>query len=174
MYEMRYTNNAALPFFSSPMTCNRIRLEKAEQHNSLVWFSIKKKQQSAWLSHVRTTSSRQHCAAFFNSFHTCSSATWMQRGRLKNKTQCQLGKTTHHVSWLLNFLVTTFPSSRPKRSAIFWDRSGWELPLNILIFGILLRSRVSFSPSGQVVQPEMSIPLRQRLQINPQSTSYTL
>lgn len=51
--------------------------------------------------------------------------------------------STHHVSWLLNFLVTTFPSSRPRRSAIFWDRSGCELPLNILMFGILWRSRAS-------------------------------
>lgn len=48
----------------------------------------------------------------------------------------------HHVSWLLNFLVTTFPSSCPRRSAIFCDRSGWELPLNILIFGILGFSRM--------------------------------
>lgn len=43
----------------------------------------------------------------------------------------------YQVSWLLNFLVTTLPSSRPRRSAIFWDKSWWELPLKILIFGIL-------------------------------------
>lgn len=44
---------------------------------------------------------------------------------------------SHQVSWLLNFLVTTFPSSSPSRSAIFCDRSGCELPLKIFIFGIL-------------------------------------
>lgn len=43
----------------------------------------------------------------------------------------------YQVSWLLNFFVTTLPSSRPRRSAIFWDKSWWELPLKILIFGIL-------------------------------------
>lgn len=51
---------------------------------------------------------------------------------------------THHVSWLLNFFVTTFASSRPKRSAIFWDKSACELPLNILMLGILLPSRAPF------------------------------
>lgn len=43
---------------------------------------------------------------------------------------------TYHVSWLLNFFVTTFPNSSPSRSAILWDKSWWELPLKILIFGI--------------------------------------
>lgn len=50
-------------------------------------------------------------------------------------SRCQL--RPYQVSWLLNFLVTTLPSSRPRRSAIFWDKSWWELPLKILIFGIL-------------------------------------
>lgn len=44
----------------------------------------------------------------------------------------------YHVSKLLNFLVTTFPKSIPNRSTILWARSGWEVPLKTLMFGILL------------------------------------
>lgn len=65
--------------------------------------------------------------------------------RLRSFNAAGAASITHHVSWLLNFLVTTFPSSRPRRSAIFWDRSGCELPLNILMFGIFLRSRASIN-----------------------------
>lgn len=52
----------------------------------------------------------------------------------------------HHVSWLLNFFVTTFPSSSPNRSAIFCDKSGCELPLKILMLGILGCSGGSMVP----------------------------
>lgn len=58
---------------------------------------------------------------------------------------------THQVSWLLNFFVTTFPSSSPSRSAIFCDRSGWELPLKILMFGILGWSVVPILSEGCTV-----------------------
>lgn len=44
--------------------------------------------------------------------------------------------STHHVSWLLNFLVTTLPRSSPSRSATFWDRSWWELPLKSTMLGM--------------------------------------
>ena len=65
------------------------------------------------------------------------------KGRMKSGAvslyQDQVTPTaTHHVSWLLNFLVTTFPSSMPSRSTIFCARAGCELPLNTLIFGIVV------------------------------------
>lgn len=44
----------------------------------------------------------------------------------------------YHVSRLLNFLVTTLPMSMPRRSTIRWARSGCEVPLKTLMFGILL------------------------------------
>lgn len=43
----------------------------------------------------------------------------------------------HLVSWLLNFLVTTLPSSRPRRSATRWDRSWCELPLKSTMLGMV-------------------------------------
>ena len=49
-----------------------------------------------------------------------------------------LSPISTHVSWLLNFLVTTLPSSWPSRSAVFWDKSWRELPLKIFTFGILV------------------------------------
>lgn len=44
---------------------------------------------------------------------------------------------THHVSKLLNFLVTTLPNSMPSRSTIRWAKSGCDEPENTLMFGIL-------------------------------------
>ena len=44
----------------------------------------------------------------------------------------------HHVSWLLNFFVTTLPNSIPSRSTIFCARSGCDVPLNTLMLGILV------------------------------------
>lgn len=55
---------------------------------------------------------------------------------------------THHVSWLLNFLVTTFPSSIPSRSTIFCARSWCELPLNTFIFGIVTDSMTTWGDSS--------------------------
>lgn len=52
------------------------------------------------------------------------------------EASCTQWQRTHHVSWLLNFFVTTFPSSSPSRSATFWDRSWWELPLKSTMFGM--------------------------------------
>lgn len=48
-------------------------------------------------------------------------------------------RDAHLVSWLLNFLVTTLPSSRPSRSATRWDRSWCELPLNSTMLGMVGR-----------------------------------
>lgn len=48
-----------------------------------------------------------------------------------------LKNSTHHVSKLLNFFVTTLPNSIPKRSTILWARSGWEVPEKTFMFGIL-------------------------------------
>lgn len=112
---------------------------------------------------VGTTSSQQHCAAN-SSWHHVSNMSLGYNICVHREVFASFffffkvaTATTHHVSWLLNFLVTTFPSSRPRRSAIFWDRSGCELPLNILIFGIFLRSRASFSPSrAAAVESEAS------------------
>lgn len=67
-------------------------------------------------------------AALPPKYRSCRLARWGRSGSQLRPYQ---------VSWLLNFLVTTLPSSRPRRSAIFWDKSWWELPLKILIFGIL-------------------------------------
>lgn len=56
------------------------------------------------------------------------------------------GQSTYHVSKLLNFFVTTFPRSIPRRSTTLWARSGCEEPLNILILGILdSRGKLRFS-----------------------------
>ncbi|KAE9542578.1 hypothetical protein AGLY_002489 [Aphis glycines] len=44
----------------------------------------------------------------------------------------------YHVSRLLNFLVTTLPTSMPNRSTIRCAKSGCDVPLNTLMFGILL------------------------------------
>ena len=44
----------------------------------------------------------------------------------------------YHVSRLLNFFVTTLPMSIPSLSTIRWARSGCEVPLKTLMFGILL------------------------------------
>lgn len=49
----------------------------------------------------------------------------------------------HLVSWLLNFLVTTLPSSRPSRSATRWDRSWCELPLKSTMLGMVARGATS-------------------------------
>lgn len=49
-----------------------------------------------------------------------------------------LSVTNYHVSRLLNFLVTTLPTSMPNRSTIRCAKSGWDVPLNTLMFGILL------------------------------------
>lgn len=56
-------------------------------------------------------------------------------------TETANGKKTksavsYQVSWLLNFFVMTFPSSSPRRSATFWDRSWWELPLKSTMLGM--------------------------------------
>lgn len=63
-------------------------------------------------------------------------------------------KTMHvsyHVSKLLNFLVTTFPRSMPNRSTILWARSGCDVPLKTLIFGILLRrNELGFSKFARI------------------------
>lgn len=40
------------------------------------------------------------------------------------------------VSWLLNFLVTTLPRSRPNQSATGWDRSWCKLALNNPMLGM--------------------------------------
>lgn len=48
-----------------------------------------------------------------------------------------VGCYTHHVSKLLNFLVTTLPRSMPRRSTMRCARSGCEVPENTLMFGIL-------------------------------------
>merc|ERR1719245_486849 len=42
-----------------------------------------------------------------------------------------------HVSRLLNFLVTTFPVSMPRRSQSLWVRSGGDDPEKTLMLGIL-------------------------------------
>lgn len=63
----------------------------------------------------------------------------------------------HHVSWLLNFLVTTLPSSRPRRSAIFCDRSWCELPLKILMLGMAAAAAAGALPSSF---PSSCSPLR--------------
>lgn len=68
--------------------------------------------------------------------------------------------SSYHVSWLLNFFVTTFPSSSPSRSAILWDKSWWELPLKILIFGIF-----SCSGAWRCVQSRKPFALQQRLPV---------
>jgi hypothetical protein len=74
-------------------------------------------------------------------------------------TKCKLHptlafKNTHvsyHVSKLLNFLVTTFPKSMPNRSTILWARSGCDVPLKTLIFGILLRrNELGFSKFARI------------------------
>lgn len=59
----------------------------------------------------------------------------------------------HHVSWLLNFLVTTLPSSRPRRSAIFCDRSWCELPLKILMLGMAAAAAAGALPSSFSCSP---------------------
>lgn len=46
----------------------------------------------------------------------------------------------YHVSRLLNFLVTTLPTSIPNRSTIRCAKSGCDVPLNTLMLGILLLS----------------------------------
>ena len=54
---------------------------------------------------------------------------------------------TNLVSWLLNFLVMTFPNSNPSRSAIFRANSLCEFPPKTFIFGILgEKSLFSFTP----------------------------
>ena len=45
--------------------------------------------------------------------------------------------STHHVSRLLNFFVTTLPRSMPRRSTMRWAKSTWEEPEKTLMFGIL-------------------------------------
>lgn len=45
---------------------------------------------------------------------------------------------SYHVSRLLNFLVTTLPTSMPNRSTIRCAKSGCDVPLNTLMLGILL------------------------------------
>lgn len=58
---------------------------------------------------------------------------------------------SYHVSKLLNFLVTTLPKSIPSRSTILWARSGCDVPLKTLIFGILLRSKqLGFSKFARI------------------------
>lgn len=56
----------------------------------------------------------------------------------KNVVAAWLVSDHYHVSRLLNFLVTTLPMSMPRRSTIRWARSGCEVPLKTLMFGILL------------------------------------
>lgn len=60
------------------------------------------------------------------------------QGRKKKRIDDTKNKHTHHVSRLLNFLVTTFPVSMPSLSTILCARSGCDVPLKTLIFGILL------------------------------------
>lgn len=64
----------------------------------------------------------------------------------------------HHVSWLLNFFVTTLPSSRPRRSAIFWDRSWCELPLKILMLGMAAAAAPSSFSSPLRLAPRPAAP----------------
>ena len=45
---------------------------------------------------------------------------------------------------------TALPNSRPNRSAIFWDKSWWELPLKILIFGFLVNCSRLFASIDHV------------------------
>lgn len=54
---------------------------------------------------------------------------------------------THHVSKLLNFLVTTLPKSMPSRSTIRCARSGCDVPEKTFMFGILdcILSTLDFS-----------------------------
>lgn len=54
------------------------------------------------------------------------------------RTRLAAGASHYHVSRLLNFFVTTLPMSMPSRSTIRWARSGCEVPLKTLMFGILL------------------------------------
>lgn len=62
-----------------------------------------------------------------------------KRGHARGKRDPSIGESDHyHVSRLLNFLVTTLPMSMPRRSTIRWARSGCEVPLKTLMFGILL------------------------------------
>lgn len=57
--------------------------------------------------------------------------------RVKRPATCVWKFHTYHVSKLLNFFVTTLPRSMPSRSTILCAKSGWDVPLNILILGIL-------------------------------------
>ena len=63
----------------------------------------------------------------------------------QKRNTSEVSRLTHHVSWLLNFLVTTLPSSIPNRSTIFCARSTCDVPLNTLMLGILLSVMNIFS-----------------------------
>lgn len=52
----------------------------------------------------------------------------------------------HLVSWLLNFLVTTLPSSRLSQSATRWDRSWCELPLKSTMLRMARSAEVAAVP----------------------------
>ena len=45
----------------------------------------------------------------------------------------------YFVSWLLNFLVVTFPSSIPSRSQMRFPNAGFDEPAKTFIFDILFR-----------------------------------
>lgn len=71
------------------------------------------------------------------------------RGEAAPRAPSGSRRATHLVSWLLNFLVTTLPSSSPRRSATRWDKSWWELPLNSTMFGMAWRG----DSKRKVLQP---------------------
>jgi len=84
---------------------------------------------------------------------------WLLFAELLRSANCTrhlplTAKTMHvsyHVSRLLNFFVTTFPKSMPNRSTILWARSGCDVPLKTLIFGILLlRNELGFSKFARI------------------------
>lgn len=64
--------------------------------------------------------------------------TASDKGNVPSSGVVEVASDHYHVSRLLNFLVTTLPMSMPRRSTIRWARSGCEVPLKTLMFGILL------------------------------------
>ncbi len=59
-----------------------------------------------------------------------------QRSSDRRRKKPYAPRWAYQVSRLLNFRVTTRPRSMPSRSTILWARSGWDEPLNSLMFGI--------------------------------------
>ena len=89
---------------------------------------------SIWKQAIRVTRTRRKCHDFGSQESCHRHHQWSQVIGIHALHEHAF---SHHVSWLLNFFVTTLPSSMPSRSAIFWARSWCELPLKTLMFGIL-------------------------------------